>query len=192
MSRYEAAHLVAEHVRDCVCGTLEAVAVSTEGHPGCPCRVFVTAGEHVDACPDGGCEEGPTGVRREGQLSVSVARVFRSTSFPTEDGVGDLCEPTRYVAEIVVRLLRCWPQPGRSGMVTEERLEAAARKVNVDMLALQEAAMCCVPVMAGRSKDLRVAIASHVPTGPAGGCAGSEMRLLVELGDVCRCEEPVS
>lgn len=190
---------VVQHVKTCMCSALIETAVEIEGQPGCPCRTgAVPSANPTICCPDKGCDDNGD----VGQMTVHVARVYRSSTFPVPDTGNLSCKegPKTLVAEIVVRLVRCVPIPDKDGKLpTMDRQEAAAEIQFIDMMTLEQAVACCIPTMAGRRNPLKVAVLSHSSIGPTGlngpnglgaNCAGSELHLAVDVGAVCCSEEP--
>lgn len=185
---------VVDLVLECMCSSLTAVAEETEGaQPGCPCDACKVPGSLITWT---GCTDQPSPAEEcsSGQLAVRVARLYPSTTFPSQDLAADGCAPSTIVAEIVVLLVRCMPiTSGDDEMClpTCEQLAAAARVQHVDMLTMFRSATCCIPVAGlpvGRRRR-RVAISSHRAVGPAEACVGSELTLLVDLGNPCGCDE---
>ena len=183
--------LAVDAVLECMCSALTATAEEVEGHPPCPCRSCKVAGslatwtcEHPDRGEDCG----------QGALHVRVARLYPSTTFPGQDLGADGCAPSTIVAELVVLLLRCRPVTSDENEAcgpTCDQEAAAARIQHIDMLSLFRAATCCVPSQAvpGPRTKRRVAIASHRAVGPDELCVGSELTLLVDIGNPCGCGE---
>lgn len=183
---------VVDAVLECMCSALTAAAEALEGQPGCPCVSCKSPGTPTWICDGAGsAESGCAG----GQLDVSVNRIFPSTTFPSQDLGADGCAPSTIVAEISVLILRCMPLVSDQGdddcLPTCEQLAAAARILHVDMLTVFRAATCCVTLQdlpAARRKR-RVAISSHRAIGPLERCVGSELVLLVDVGNPCGCDE---
>jgi len=182
---------VVDLVLECMCSALTATAEAVDGQPGCPCLACKVPGSLTtwtcDPEPLPGQDCAP------GQLAVRVARLFPSTTFPGQDLGADGCAPSTIVAEIVVLLLRCMPvvsDQETDCLPTCDQLAAAARVQHIDMLTIFRAATCCVPfapTLGGR-KRRRVAISSHRAVGPEERCVGSELTLLVDLGNPCGCD----
>ncbi|MEU9576314.1 hypothetical protein [Streptomyces chilikensis] len=181
-------HDVAEAVLGCVCAALDQVAEEVPGQPGCPCRVCVVPGQVAwDGC-DGAC--GPS--KPGGQLSVSVARMWPTTSFPTEDrevrGLRGCSLPATTAVELVVTLLRCAPGPGASGCPPScEELTDSARILHTDMATLQNAIMCCLPQTAPTRRGRRFVLGAQRVLGPEGGCVGVEQRVTVAMPGCAPC-----
>lgn len=176
-------------VLECMCSALTATAETVDGQPGCPCTSCKVAGASFTYdCPEGSSE------CAGGQLTVRANRLFPSTNFPSQDLNADGCAPSTIVAEIVVLLLRCKPVTAEGDEVcppTCEQEAAAARVQHIDMLTLFRAATCCVPTqgLPGARRRRRVAISGHRAVGPDELCVGSELTLLVDLGNPCACED---
>jgi hypothetical protein len=184
-----AIHELTKQVLACVCAALEDTATKVEGQPGCPdCGTCVVPGQVAfDRC-----EDPCTG--NTGQLSVSLARVYPSTSttFPTEDRtVRDLreCAPPPVTAvELVVTLLRCAPIPTEEGCPPScEELEQAAQVLHVDAATVYSALLCCVPATGGGRRGRKFVLGQSRTVGPQGGCVGIEQRVTVALPGCAPC-----
>jgi hypothetical protein len=186
------AHEVAEAVLACVCAALEETAATVAGQPGCPCRACVVPGQPAwdecgnDACGDGG-----------GQLTVHIARVFPSRTFPAEDrggqeavrGLRGCAPPPTTAMELVVTLLRCAPTLDEQGCPpTCEELQASARILHTDMVTIYSALECCIAGTAPTRRGRRYVLGGQRVLGPQGGCVGVEQRAIVALPPVC-CPE---
>ncbi|MFF4292085.1 hypothetical protein ACFY0N_00340 [Streptomyces vinaceus] len=185
-----AVHDLAEDVLACVCVALDQAAVDVPDQPGCPeCRSCLVPGQVAfDSCEDP-C--GPT-PQTGGQLSVSIARVFPSTSFPNEDrevrGLRGCTPPTLLAVELVVTLLRCAPGPTDEGCPpTCDELTAAARILSVDLVTVYNALLCCLPDTAPTPRGRRYVIGASKTIGPEGGCVGLEQRVTVGLYGCYTC-----
>ncbi|WP_228980126.1 hypothetical protein [Streptomyces sp. DH12] len=187
-----AVHELTETVLGCVCAALEVTAAEVEGQPGCPCRVCVVPGQPAwDSCDDP-CT-GETG----GQLTVHVARIYPSTTFPTEDrevrGVRSCTPPPVTAVELVVTLLRCAPLPTEDGCPPScDELGAAARTLHLDATTIYNALLCCLPGTSTRRRGRRFVLGAQRTLGPEGGCVGIEQRATVALPGCARCpgDEP--
>jgi hypothetical protein len=181
---------VVDKILECMCSALTATAEAVEGQPGCPCLACKYPGQITPWTCDS--DANLAGECAAGQLGVRVNRLFPSTTFPSQDLGADGCAPSTIVAEISVLLLRCMPvvsDEETDCLPTCEQNAAAARVQHIDMLTLFRAATCCVPFNEpGGRKRRRVAIASHRAVGPEERCVGSELTLLVDLGNPCSCE----
>ncbi|MCM1964833.1 hypothetical protein [Streptomyces sp. G1] len=186
-----AVHDLAEDVLMCVCVALDQAAVDVPGQPGCPdCRACLVPGTVAwDSCEDP-CAAGPAGAG--GQLTVNVARMYPSTSFPVEDrevrGLRGCTLPTYTAVELVITLLRCVPGPDEGGCPpTCEELAAAARVLHVDLATVYNALLCCLPGTAPNPRGRRYVIGTSKTIGPEGGCVGLEQRVTVALYGCSPC-----
>ncbi|KAA9379606.1 hypothetical protein F5972_08090 [Microbispora cellulosiformans] len=179
-------HDLAAALLGCVCHALERTALEVVGQPGCPCRVFVSAGAPAwDECAD------PCSGQEGGQLTVHVARLYPSPRFPEEDrevrGLTSCQPPNTTAAELVVTLLRCAPTIDERGCPpAADELEAAARVVHVDSVTVYNAVMCCLPTTAG-PRGRRFVMGAQTIIGPMGGCVGVEQRVTVALPGCAPC-----
>ncbi|MDX3237211.1 hypothetical protein PV392_16335 [Streptomyces sp. ME03-5709C] len=184
-----AVHDLAESVLACVCAALETTAAEIEGQPGCPdCGACVVPGAAAwDRCDDP-CATSATG----GQLSVSVARMWPSTTFPQEDrevrGLRGCTPPPVTAVELVITLLRCAPMPDEGGCPPScDDLAAAARTLHVDQVTVYNALLCCLPgTDATRRRGRKFVLGASRVVGPEGGCVGIEQRVTVALPG-CKC-----
>lgn len=184
-----AVHDIAAAVLECVCAALNATAVEIPEQPGCPsCRTCVVPGTPSwDTCED------PCTGEAGGQLSVSVERIFPSstTLFPEQDdevrGLRGCTPPPTTGVDLVVTLLRCAPVPDERGCPPScEELEAAARVVHVDAVTVHNALLCCLPHTAG-PRGRRFVLRESRVVGPQGGCVGVEQRVTVALPGCAPC-----
>lgn len=119
-----------------------------------------------------------------GQLAVAVVRQFFSESIPNEQGeivgVGG-CPSPYVVAEIVVQIIRCAPQPvGQAMAPTCAALDTAAQGVIKDAYAVLNGTACRL----AEEVDEDIAgylVTDHPYVGPEGSCVGSELHVLVAL-----------
>ncbi|HLL36190.1 MAG TPA: hypothetical protein VK545_20435 [Streptomyces sp.] len=183
-----AVHDMASMILACVCQALTDTAAEIDDHPGCPdCRSCVVPGTPAwDSCDDP-CGGGPGG----GQLTVNLARLYPSGTFPQEDrtvlGARGCTPPVTTAAEFVITLLRCAPGPDDHGCPpTCEELETAARIVHIDAAAVYNGLMCCLPHTAGR-RGRRFVMGAQRTVGPEGGCVGVEQRVTVALSSCAPC-----
>lgn len=181
-----AVHDMAQIVLDCVCHALNETAGDIDDYPGCPCRACVVAGQPAwEDCAD------PCSGEAGGQLTVNVARMWPTTSFPEEDrrllGTPGCQLPSTTALELIVTLLRCSPVGDEDGCPPScEELEEGARIVHTDMAVVQSALMCCLPLTAGR-RGRRFVMGPSRTVGPQGGCVGVEQRVTVALPGCGTC-----
>jgi hypothetical protein len=174
---------LAQAVLACVCTALDATAEEIPGQPGCPCRACVVSGTPpFDSCGDA-CN-GQEGAG--GQLTVHVARVYPTTSFPSEtrEVLGlKSCSPTSIAVELVITLLRCVPvsDPETGCPPTCEEEAAAARVIQIDSASVLNALLCCLPGFGTRRRGPRYVIGAQKTLEPQGDCGGIEQRVTVAL-----------
>lgn len=194
--RLHAIQEAADAVLACVCAALQETAAEVEGQPGCPCRSCVVPGLPAwDSCDDP-CGQAPAD-DAGGQLSVSVVRMYQSTSFPAPDREGPSpatqgrrCVPPPALAvELRVTLLRCAPPPAEDGCPPScDELGEAARILHVDMATVYNALVCCLPGASSRRKGLQFYVGQQRTVGPEGGCVGLEQSVTIALPS-CGCPE---
>lgn len=189
-----AVHQAADNLLNCVCEALARVPAEVPGLPGCPCRSCVVPGASAaDGC-DGDCGPLPPG-EFPGQLTVNVIRIYPTDrqSFPREvQAVRDLKQclaPPVTAVELAVTLYRCAPLPSDTGCPPScEELNASATQLHVDMLAVQQAVLCCYAATdTTRRTGRRYVLGQSRTLGPQGGCVGLEQRVVVALDDCLPC-----
>jgi hypothetical protein len=164
-------HDLAKILLDCVCQCLE------EKQGACPSRACVASGEEVaiENCCAG---------NDQGQLTVNIARIFPSASFPTPAlGIPNNCDVPLEVVTYHVQLARCHPSGQGRTPPTCAQLEAAALRVHDDMLLMRAGIKKCMKtngqMFALLGTKPRWTFGEHVAIGPQGGCVGSLMQILV-------------
>lgn len=121
-----------------------------------------------------------------GMLAVSVAQVFLTETFPDQLSrrVGNACDAPWEVAEIVVQVVRCAPNPDDplTAPATDE-LDTSAREVLTDAYEMLKAVS--VKLCEMNSPNVRdisdFMLRPLTAQGPAGGCVGNELRAYVSL-----------
>jgi len=120
-----------------------------------------------------------------GLLAVSVAQVFLTEQFPDQLArrVGNACDAPWEVAEIVVQVVRCAPNPDDPMIApTTAELDASAREVLTDAYEMLEAVSVKLCQM-NRDRDISdFMVRPLTAQGPSGGCVGNELRAYVALG----------
>lgn len=150
--------------------------IATLGGPP-PCRVLVQP--YGAVADDGCCDDSVEGCG--GQLAVVLDQLYRATSFPTPDVLG---QPTpcgcggEAVAVMRARVSRCTSTPDDDGTApSPDALSAEAALALVDAAALYNA----VCTFAGR---FDYALTGPVlPAGPEGGCGAYEVTATVAPDD---------
>lgn len=153
----------AEEIKTCVCNTLTA-----EGSCGCPCRSCVIVGQPVfdDCC--------------EGQLTVSLQRVFVHDNFPVR-AIGPVFCSTPLAAEFLITYLQCAPVVKDDGRAPScDELSDSALKLYSDLYVVERGIICCLS-QARRKRKFIMADATLIT--PTGGCHGFEIRLTIEIED---------
>lgn len=155
----------------CACNILmSGLCDQPASNCGCPCRLFISAGppvwDNAACCSDG-------------QLTVHAENVRQFSNFPAgAQGANFGCQ-VPLMADIVVTLLRCFPNLNDDGSApTGPVLNAASEQAYYDLLMLTSGLICCLQEPARQRKftfnGARIA-------GPQGGCIGVEIRFSVEL-----------
>lgn len=120
-----------------------------------------------------------------GMLAVSVARVYFSEDFPeqlTARTASADCAPSWDVAEIVIQIIRCAPNPdGQSLAPTVAALNASAQEVIRDSYEMLRAVSLTLCQMESDQEIIDQFLSSVEAQGPSGGCVGNELRALVAL-----------
>lgn len=153
----------AEEIRVCICNTL-----TTEGTCGCPCRSCVIVGTPVfdDCC--------------EGQLTVSLQRVFVHDNFP-QRAAGPIFCTSPLAAEFLVTYVRCAPVVRDDGTAPScDELSASALGIYTDLYVVERGLICCLSAAKRKRKFL---MADATMVSPQGGCHGFEIRLTIEIED---------
>lgn len=199
-----ALHDAQQALLDCVCASLALIPTEDPGLMGCPCRKFVSPGAPAaDAC-DGGCDM-PDG-EYPGQLTVHANRMFATDSahFPSRfsNAVGSTSSardlkncslPQINALDLYVTLFRCLPGPSDEGCPpSAEALDASARQLSADMLAVQRAVMCCYPGTdtTQRRHGRRYSMGDTYMIGPSGGCLGFRTEVTVAIDGCLPCPPP--
>lgn len=154
----------------CACSALEdGVCPGEPADCGCPCRQYIAIGPVAwDNCCD------------DGQLSVSVDRIYPVNNFPQQASGANLCQ-TPLAADIVVTLLRCYPVTDDNGdPPTHTQLERAGESLNRDLYILTKGLLCCLSV---KKRKQQFMFMDSRFVGPNGGCAGVELRFAIGLWD---------
>lgn len=122
-----------------------------------------------------------------GQLAGSITRIFLSDNFPlpyTGRGAGETtsCTPAYKVAEMVVSLMRCAPQPlGDALAPTCEALDAAAQTWATDSGVALAGVLCKLEDLKDDGVITDYRIDNQIPAGPEGACVGTDTHFLVGL-----------
>jgi hypothetical protein len=189
-------HQAAQDLLDCTCQALDRLVTEVPGLAGCPCRVGVVPGAaSADGC-DGGCNVPPGSY--PGQLTVNVVRTYVTTreSFPlyspsSPNSVRNLknCNPLVTAVDLLITLWRCTPMPSDDGCPPSMAdLDASALQLHADMLAIQQAILCCYSGTDTVTRHgRRYTVGQGATVGPQGGCVGIEQQVTVALDDCILC-----
>lgn len=151
-------------VLSCACNALEE-----NSNCGCPCRMFVSVGPPV--WDDAAC-------CTDGQLAVSLDRMYPFSNFPAQSNAVNLCQ-TPLAIDITVSLLRCYPTIDEQGNApTHVQLGAASGELIRDLYVMTVGLLCC---LASKGRQQKFVYLGSRLSGPQGGCAGAEARFTVEL-----------
>lgn len=152
---------------------------------GAPCRTCLAIGGSIAAdgcctCTDGG----------NGQLAVTVTQIYPSATFPqpaNDDGRQSRCGVAFLVAEVHVQIHRCVHTSDEAGNPpTCEQLLADAIMWHADAAAIRKAVGCCVSDMKAARTIRDFTVGATTALGEEGGCAGSDLQLLVAITN-CLC-----
>ena len=122
-----------------------------------------------------------------GQLAGSITRIFLSDNFPlpfTGRGHGETtaCMPAYKVAEMVVSLMRCAPQPQGTDLApTCESIDAAAQIWASDADVSLNGILCRLEEYKDADTILDYRVDNQLPGGPEGACVGTDVHFLVGL-----------
>lgn len=119
-----------------------------------------------------------------GILAVSVGPISMSDTFPEEitTRVSAGCDAAWEVGEILIQIIRCAPNPdGQDLYPTVAELDASAREVARDAYETLRATSHTLCAMRDADDIVDFVIRPQTPQGPAGGCVGTELRVLVGL-----------
>lgn len=120
-----------------------------------------------------------------GLLAVSIARSHFSEEFPEEltlrTSSAD-CDQPWEVAELVIQIIRCAPNPvGDNLAPTVAALDASAQEVIRDAHETLYATKATLCQMRDDEDIVDYFLRTQEAQGPEGGCVGSELRVLVGL-----------
>jgi len=156
---------LANQLLECAAGQLD------ETPSGAPARQCVVYGSQL-VWDDCAC----------GLLAVHVPRVFPSETFPIIKQSATNCDVPFTVAEYVVSILRCVPQPDAKGNPPDcDKVSAAALIDFTDRWAVWRGVQCCLAGIRPHVMQEQLAI------GEAGACAGSELHVLVASANCEAC-----
>ena len=159
-------HAIAVRLRDAVRVSLATSAT------GAPQRVVVMPGaiawDNCETC---------------GLLAVTVQRVYLADVFPEPRISRDLpCDPAFEIADIIVQVIRCAPQPqGNDVSPSVAALEASALTTTSDAHLTLVGALCELRAMVDADDIVDYVIGEQLITGPAGACVGSQLTVTVGL-----------
>lgn len=152
----------AEEIRNCICLELNA-----QGSCPCPCRTCIIVGTPVfdDCC--------------EGQLTVSLQRLFPHSNFPTRLSGPVFCGVS-LAAEFLITYIRCAPVVGDDGVAPScDVLSENAIGIYSDLYIVYRALVCCL-ALAKRTRKFVIGDATLINDG---GCQGFEIRVTIEIED---------
>lgn len=174
---FDRIYRVGAKLLDCACTMLAQTQF------GCPPRICLVPGESpsVENCCAG-----------QGQLTVNVARIFESRSFPVADaGTPANCDVPLEVVVYEVEVWRCAPVGSPHSPPTCDALDDTARITMSDMTAVRWGIKCCLNNVASVSDVLpsgyRWTFEEHITKGPEGGCVGSSLSVVVGLPQCWEC-----
>lgn len=153
----------AEELRDCIC-----IALNDHGTCPCPCRTCVIVGQPAfdDCC--------------EGQLTVSLERIFVHDNFPQRMSGPIFCS-SPLAAEFSVTYIVCAPLVKDDGTPPScEELSASALNLYTDLYVIYRALICC---LAQSKRKRKFVMADASPITPDGGCQGFTISITIEIED---------
>jgi len=125
-----------------------------------------------------------------GSLALTVTQVYQSTAFPNPAADFQLtanCPPPYVAVDVTVTVLRCAPLPvGNVLAPTCAALAAAAVVWFVDAETVRAALGCTLAQLAATGRLLGYALRDTTPSGPEGGCVGSDTKITLGLPN-CFC-----
>jgi hypothetical protein len=128
-----------------------------------------------------------------GQLAVAITRTYLSDNFPAEYGGGPQgqtgpCDPPWLVAELLVQLVRCSPTLDEQGNPPDcVALDANAYQLLEDGWVVRKGVSCRLGELVDADLLVDWRLGPQQSLGPEGGCAGSQLTVLVCLDNACQC-----
>jgi hypothetical protein len=122
-----------------------------------------------------------------GQLAITVLRTYLSDNFPSEQETipSGKCGSAYIVAELLILLIRCAPQPPEGSLtVSCTALDASAKVVDADAAAVRRAAPCRLQELLDDNDIDDYIVRQQDFVGPQGACVGSELHVLVSVRNV--------
>lgn len=119
-----------------------------------------------------------------GLLAVSVAQIFLTETFPDPLArrVGNACDAPWEVAELVIQVVRCAPNPDDPMTApTTAELDTSAREVLTDAYEMLSAVSVKLCEMNAARDISDFMLRPLTAQGPSGGCVGNELRAYVSL-----------
>lgn len=119
-----------------------------------------------------------------GLLAVSVAQVYLTETFPDQLArrVGNTCDAPWEVAELVIQVVRCAPNPDDPLTApTTAELDTSAREVLTDAYEMLSAVSVKLCQMNAAREISDFMLRPLTAQGPSGGCVGNELRAYVSL-----------
>lgn len=118
-----------------------------------------------------------------GLLAVTVFQIYPSETFP--DLLTDIsgnCDASHEVAEIIIQVIRCAPQPeGQDFAPSVAALDASAQEVNRDAYEMITAARETLCAMQSDRDIYAFILRPLTSRGGSGACVGNELRVFVGL-----------
>lgn len=174
---FDRIYRIGARLLQCACNTL----AQTEF--GCPPRVCLVPGDQpsVENCCAG-----------EGQLTVNLARIFDSRSFPVADtGTPGNCDATLEVAVYEIEIWRCAPTGTIHNPPSCDDLDDTARLTMSDITAVRWGVKCCLRDADSMHDVLPVGyrwtFEEHITKSVEGGCAGSSLSVVIGIPQCWEC-----
>lgn len=121
-----------------------------------------------------------------GQLASTVVQWFFSENFPQDSSpsttVNTPCRSAWVVAECVISILRCAPQPqGDDLSPTCAALADAAQTQAIDAHVVRRTVACTLDQWHSESRIIDYSVGAQPASGPEGMCVGSQLTFFVSL-----------
>lgn len=121
-----------------------------------------------------------------GQLAGTVNQWFFSDTFPIDATPGAIvspqCRSAWEVAEMLIEILRCAPQPKGEDLAPDcSALDAAAQTHITDADVVRNTIVCLLEEMKDAGRIVDYTIGAQVAVGPQGMCVGTDITFSVAL-----------
>lgn len=122
----------------------------------------------------------------QGQLVISLGRIYLSSSFPNVYGESPetltSCEAPYLAADMTMQIVRCAPLPqGEDLAPTVQALSTAHALIVADATVLMKAVSCKLTALEDAYQISAHVVRPVLVVGPMGGCMGSQLDLSVAI-----------